>query len=70
MTPAQLARVGAALYGPDYWQSPLSRDLGVNDRTLRRWVAGDYPIPAGVYGDCCALLRARRLEIDAILAGD
>lgn len=67
MTPAQLAKVGAALYGPDYWQSPLSRDLGVSSRTLRRWVVGDFAIPPGVWGDCCALLRERRVEINKIL---
>lgn len=67
MTPAQLAKVGAALCGPDYWQSPLSRDLGVSSRTLRRWVVGDFPIPPGVWGDCCELLRTRRRSIVALL---
>lgn len=31
--------VGKALYGRQ-WQAPLSRDLGVTDRTIRNWAAG------------------------------
>lgn len=30
---------GEALYGRQ-WQTPLSRDLGVTDRTVRNWTAG------------------------------
>jgi hypothetical protein len=66
MTPAFLAAAGAALYGPR-WQSELARSLGVSDRTMRRWLSGENPIPAGVWGDCCALLRVRRLEIGNLL---
>lgn len=33
-----LIECGRALYGP-LWQSALSRDLGVSDRTMRRWLA-------------------------------
>ena len=37
---AELLRVvGEALYGRQ-WQAPLSRDLGVTDRTIRNWAAG------------------------------
>jgi hypothetical protein len=32
--------VGHALYG-ERWQSELARDLDVDPRTVRRWVAGD-----------------------------
>ena len=40
--PNHLAAAGRALYG-QLWQSALARDLGVNDRTMRRWVAGHEP---------------------------
>lgn len=55
MTPAQLATIGRALYGPE-WQTPLADALGVADRTVRRWVAGDSAIPDGV---AAALTAAR-----------
>lgn len=35
LTPELVRRAGIALYGPD-WQMPLSRLLGVNERTVRR----------------------------------
>ncbi len=57
MTPAGLAAVGAALYGP-LWQTELARQLGVNDRTVRRWLAGASPVPAGVVDDLRPLLAA------------
>jgi hypothetical protein len=44
LTPATLNRIGTALYG-GYWQTQLADALGVNQRTVRRWVAGDLPIP-------------------------
>lgn len=44
MTPKQLTRLCESIYG-DGWQSALARDLAVADRTVRRWVAGDFKIP-------------------------
>lgn len=35
-----LIATGEALYGPR-WQRNLARDLGVFDRTMRRWAAGN-----------------------------
>lgn len=53
-----LIRTGHALYG-ERWQTPLAADLGVTDRTMRRWKAGD-PIPEGIRADLLAVVRARR----------
>lgn len=61
-----LARVGEALYGPR-WQSELARALGVSDRTMRRWVAGDEP-PDGVLGDLAALMKERTKALAALIA--
>jgi transposase-like protein len=62
MTPQDaLSAAGRALYGQP-WQSQLARDLGVADRTMRRWVAGQEP-PETVWADIRALLSARREEI-------
>lgn len=62
MTPSdRLSAAGRALYG-QLWQSQLARDLGVADRTMRRWVAGQEP-PETVWADIRALLSARRDQI-------
>lgn len=68
MTPrAYLAAAGEALYGPR-WQSALAADLGVADRTLRRWLAGDREIPDSLPDELRALLAARGKTIAALLA--
>lgn len=41
---ADLRRLCEAIYGRR-WQSAFARDLGVNPRTVRRWAAGDAPVP-------------------------
>ncbi len=61
-----LARCGACLYG-ERWQSPLARDLGVSDRSVRAWVAGTRSIPAGVWGDLRRLLQERVIESRGLL---
>lgn len=45
-----LRQVGNFFYG-DEWQAPLSRDLRVNERTMRRWIGGTEPVPRGVWRD-------------------
>jgi hypothetical protein len=57
-TPNILQEVGRALYG-DTWQSELARDLGCNDRTVRRWNAGDAPIPEYLRGEVAEICRRR-----------
>jgi hypothetical protein len=53
-----LQEVGRALYG-DIWQSELARDLGCNDRTIRKWNAGDAPIPEYLRGEVAKICRRR-----------
>lgn len=60
-----LAECGEALYGP-LWQSALARDLGVSDRTVRRWVAGTSEVPAGLYTDLLRLTQERAAVLDAL----
>lgn len=57
---------GAALYGPR-WQSDLARAIGVSDRTMRRWAAGDGAPPAGVWADIHRLLAERQAVIGELL---
>lgn len=62
---ALLREAGAALYGPR-WQSDIARDLGVSDRTVRRWDAGQNDVPEGVWDELRALLKARGLALAAV----
>ena len=60
-----LVEAGEALYGAR-WQSSLARDLGVSDRTVRRWVAGTVDVPAGLYLDLLRLTQERAGVLDAL----
>lgn len=60
-----LIETGQALYGQQ-WQTALARDLGVNDRTMRRWVAGQFPVPVGVRAELVTLLKERGVMLDAL----
>ena len=62
MTPATLSRVGTALYGP-LWQTQLSRAIGVNDRSVRRWLTEEMPIPDGIREELVKLIHKRRAEL-------
>lgn len=61
-----LVECGAALYGPQ-WQSALARDLGVADRTVRRWVAATSDMPPGVYIDLLRLCVERAAVLDELV---
>jgi len=62
LTADHLRAVGEALYGPN-WQTPLSEALGVSDRTVRRWAAGDFAIPEGIWADIAALCKKRGADL-------
>lgn len=53
-----LRRAGEALYG-ERWQTPLSRDLGVTDRTVRNWAAERTNCPDGLPKRLLSILRNR-----------
>lgn len=52
MTPADLRTAADLLFGGERfgirWQRPLARALGVDDRTVRRWLSGESPVPEEV----------------------
>lgn len=52
-----LRLAGEALYGKQ-WQTPLSRDLGVSDRTIRYWAAG-HGCPTDIHRRLLPILRQR-----------
>jgi hypothetical protein len=66
MTPDNMARIGRALYG-ERWQTALATDLQVADRTMRRWLAGEFPIPDGIDGELRKLLVERVKEIGGMI---
>lgn len=64
---ALLERVGLALYGEN-WRGPLAKALGSSsDRALRRWMAGEQPVPLGVWEDLGALCAKRRDSLDEFM---
>lgn len=63
--PDALIRAGRAMFG-DNWQTPIARELGVSDRSVRYWTKGEHAIPAGVVGDLVKILRARGRKMDAL----
>ncbi|QEH36566.1 hypothetical protein OJF2_51500 [Aquisphaera giovannonii] len=57
MTPAELRKLGDQ-YGRG-WQSHLAREMRVNDRTVRRWVAGATEIHPALEKRIRQILRKR-----------
>ena len=66
MARTAIIQIGEALYGP-LFQSALARDLGVSDRTMRRWVAGTHEPPEGLQDELHALVRARIALLQKLL---
>ncbi len=64
--PNLLRACGEALFG-SRWQTDLSEALDVDDRTIRRWLAGDSPIPMGLNIDLLRLLTERGADIDELI---
>ncbi len=60
-----LRRAGEALYG-ERWQAPLSRELGVTDRTVRNWAAERNNCPHDVPEKLLKLLRARGEQVNGL----
>lgn len=60
-----LRAAGLALYG-DNWQSPMSRALGVSDRTVRRWAGGQSAVPKDCWPQIEQLLSNRIATIATI----
>lgn len=61
-----LIAAGRALFG-ERWQTDVARALGVDSRRVRQWMAGERPIPAGVWPDLAGLVRQRQMTLKALL---
>jgi hypothetical protein len=62
-----LQQIGIFFHG-EGWQGPLARDLRVNERTMRRWVAGTEEIPRGVWRDLSARLESYNGTLSSLVA--
>ena len=60
-----LRQVGEALFGAR-WQSDLSREIGISDRTMRRWIADPHEIPEGVWSDISDLMLQHIVALDKL----
>ena len=60
-----LQKIGQSLYGTN-WIGDLAAALNVNERSMRRWAAGTYEIPAGIRGELVTLCRARGANLEGI----
>ena len=60
-----IIKTGEALYGARY-QSELADNPNVNERTMRRWVAGDSEPPETVLIDLLELINARGAELRSV----
>ena len=61
-----LREAGEVLHG-GRWQSELARDLGVTDRTMRRWVSGEHAMPEAVLGELLQLCEHRAGRLAAVV---
>ncbi len=67
MTPKQLAAIGQAIYGKQF-QRYLATDLQINERTMRRWMAGEWAIPETLRDDLAGIIEKRARTLEKILA--
>ena len=62
----KLTECGIALYGQT-WQTQLGNALGTDSRRIRQWLAGERPVPVGVWNDIKILAEQRRQQIDELI---
>ena len=71
LTPSLFVSIGEAMFGPS-WRLPLSKEIEVAERTVRRWQNDGATIPTGVRADLAAVCRrrgARLMEFAKYLEG-
>lgn len=64
-TPDAFLEIAETLCGPS-WVSQYSAWLNISDRTLRRMVVGEAPIPDGVWDDVANLCRQRAEKLTTL----
>ena len=66
MTGARLAAIGRILFG-GFYRADFERHFALSNRSLRRMLAGEQPIPIGLIRDLETALRDKANKIDEIL---
>lgn len=66
MTGATLKAVCQQLYG-DWWRADFERHFAVSNRSLRRMLADEQDIPAGLVRDLETALRDKANKIDDLI---
>ena len=61
ISPALLRAYGESIYG-ERWQSPLARDLGVDQTQVRDWLWGRRPIPERWAVEIVEVVAAKSVE--------
>lgn len=59
MKPEDLKAAAIQLHGPYGWQTLLAASLRVNVSTVRRWCAGQVPIPGPVEAAVACFLKEK-----------
>jgi hypothetical protein len=68
LTSAELIRRAAeALFGEAWQSSDLADALGVNARTVRRWMSGNEEPRPGVWRDLHAIVVKRSADLGALI---
>jgi len=52
------------LWGARQWRAEMAQALGIDDRTIRKWVSGEAEVPIDVWQTILRLIWERRLELD------
>ena len=60
-----LTTIGEALYGLR-WQTQLAIDVGVSDRTVRRWVSGEDVPRLGILLDLRDIMMRKRQRLEEL----
>jgi transcriptional regulator with XRE-family HTH domain len=63
MTPQQLVQLCTSIYGETGWSRALSDDIGINQRTIRRWAKGDGEPSSSVQDEIAGIVAQRLLAI-------
>ena len=64
LTGAEVRKAGELVYGKN-WQTRMAAEIGVTDRTVRRWAGSDAPLSADLRNRLLVLLRAQVDELSA-----
>ncbi|EBG0542773.1 hypothetical protein FIG92_11815 [Salmonella enterica subsp. enterica] len=58
----KLEKIGTELFGPN-WITPMSRLLGINDSTIRRWLTGKSRVSTTIANDLPGALERKFQEV-------